>query len=92
MSVVFTGSAIVEPKTMVLGMWLDVYCTRTATWYPAKVVKMTPDRVRVQFHNWPKKFNEWVFKVREACLRTHFFFFGGGGGIVVLVVYVLEGL
>ncbi|CAM9379431.1 unnamed protein product, partial [Laminaria digitata] len=45
---------------MVVGMWLDIFCTRMETWYPAKVVKLKPGRVRVQFHGWPKKFNEWV--------------------------------
>lgn len=63
LSVVFTGSSIVDPKTMVIGMWLDIYCTRMKTWYPAKVVKLSHGKVRVQFHGWQKKFNEWVSKV-----------------------------
>lgn len=63
MSVVFTGTSIVEEAALAIGMWIDVYCLKKNTWLPAKVVKMDQKRVRVHFHKWSTKWDEWVFKV-----------------------------
>ncbi|CAN0402211.1 unnamed protein product [Discosporangium mesarthrocarpum] len=42
---------------------MDVWCTRTNTWFPAKVIGMTEDKVFVHFNNWAKKHDEWISKV-----------------------------
>lgn len=45
-----------------VGDWLDVWCRRTKIWYPAKVVRVDErlKRIKVHFHKWQKRFDEWV--------------------------------
>lgn len=78
-----TGVSRQQVRTFEVGMWLDVRCKRTQSWYPAKVNVIEPKRIRVHFYRWPKKYDEWVSTVsldftrggvcaNESCCTGHF--------------------
>lgn len=55
---------MVEPSSLVVQSWIDVQCTSTEKWYPAKIVEEEDKRVLVQFYGMGERHNEWVDKVR----------------------------
>lgn len=65
-ALVVAGSAIVEESTLVANSWVDVFCDHTHKWYPAKIMREDPARLKVlvQFYGWSERHNTWVPKVR----------------------------
>lgn len=57
------GSAVLEEKSLVVGSWLDMFDDKTLKWYPARIVAEEESRVRVQFHGWGDRHNQWIEKV-----------------------------
>lgn len=50
----------VDVGKLAVGVWVDCFCPENDKWYEARVVQEKQDELKVHFHKWPSKFDEWI--------------------------------
>ena len=49
-----------DRSALAVGDWVDCFCPANETWYEARLVVVQDDDVKIHFHKWPTKFDEWM--------------------------------
>eukprot|EP00937_MAST-01D_sp_MAST-1D-sp2_P002500 g2500.t1 len=60
-----------DRSALAVGDWVDCFCPANETWYEARLVVVQDDEVKIHFHKWPTKFDEWMPRDSDR-LAPHF--------------------